>query len=109
MIKSIGSVWVLGLAAICTIAVYPCQAQTPASPAIGVTQTNETATGNSLNIANPAASIQPKNPQTAKSFTVSEFNSISANSNATATTPQTQSVRTNPLGCRFFNSPSMQQ
>lgn len=105
MIKSIGSIGVLGLAAICTIAVYPCQAQTPASPAIGVTETKETATGNSLN----TASIQPKNPQTAKSFTVSEFNSISANSNPPQKTPQSQSIRTNPLGCRFFNSPSMQQ
>jgi hypothetical protein len=50
-----------------------------------------------------------KNLNISKFFTVSELNSTPPNSRPPLTTPQNQSARTNPLGCRFFDTPSMQQ
>ncbi|MEG4024416.1 hypothetical protein [Microcoleus sp. S13C4] len=88
---------------------YPCQAQTTVKSQTNVNATQEITITESPNLANTSASNLGKNPNISKSFTVSELNSTPPNSTSPITTPQNQSARTNPLGCRFFDSPSMQQ
>jgi hypothetical protein len=88
---------------------YPCQAQTTVKSQTNVNATQEITITESPNLANTSASPFWKNPNVSKSFTVSELNSTSPNSSLPIPTPQNQSARTNPLGCRFFDIPSMQQ
>ncbi|MEG4576818.1 hypothetical protein QUA56_29725 [Microcoleus sp. N3A4] len=110
MIKSTGYLGFLGFAVISAMtAAYPCQAQTTVKSRIDVTETQDITSTESPNVANTSASDLGKNPNISKSFTVSELNSTPPNSRPPITTPQNQSARTNPLGCRFFNTPSMQQ
>ncbi|WP_333309555.1 MULTISPECIES: hypothetical protein [unclassified Microcoleus] len=88
---------------------YPCQAQTTVKSQTNVNATQEITITESPNLANTSASLLWKNPNVSKSFTVSGLNSTSPNSSPPITTSQNQSARTNPLGCRFFDIPSMQQ
>ncbi|MEG3840953.1 hypothetical protein [Microcoleus sp. herbarium14] len=109
MIKSTSFFCFLGLALISAMIAYPCQAQTTAESRIYPTETNELAIGQLPGIANTSVSDRPKNRNISKSFTVSELNGTPPNSSARITTPPTQSPRINPLGCRFFDVPSMRQ
>ncbi len=109
MIKSTSFFGFLGFALISAMTAYPCQAQTTAESRIDATEINEFASPQSPDVANTPASDRPKNRNISKSFTVSEFNSTPPNSSARITTPSTQSPRINPLGCRFFDVPSMRQ
>ncbi|EGK89964.1 hypothetical protein [Microcoleus vaginatus] len=109
MIKSTGYFGCLGFAVISAMTAYPCQAQTTVKSQINVNATQQITISESPNLANTSASLLWKNPNLSKSFTVSELNSTSPNSIPPITTPQNPSVRTNPLGCRFFTTPSMQQ
>jgi hypothetical protein len=109
MIKSTGYLGFLSFAVISAMTAYPCQAQTTVKSPTNVNETQEITITESPNLANTSASPLWKNPNISKSFTVSELNSTSLNSRPPLTTPQNQSARTNPLGCRFFTTPSMQQ
>ncbi len=109
MIKSTGYLGFLGFAVISAMTAYPCQAQTTVKSQINVTETQEITSTESADVAKTPASDLGKNPNLSKSFTVSELNSTPANSRPPITTPQNQSGRTNPLGCRFFDTPSMKQ
>ena len=108
MIKSTGYFSCIGFAVISAMAAYPCQAQMTVKSPINVTETQNSTSTESPNAANTSASDVGKNPNISKSVTVSELKNTSPNS-PPLTTPQNQSARTNPLGCRFFNNPSMQQ
>ncbi|HEY9301617.1 MAG TPA: hypothetical protein VIQ31_35695 [Phormidium sp.] len=109
MIKSTGYLGFVSFAVISAMTAYPCQAQTTVKSQTNVNATQEITITESPNLANTSASPLWKNPNISKSFTVSELNSTSLNSRSPITTPQNQSARTNPLGCRFFDTPSMQQ
>ena len=109
MIKSTGYFWCLSFAVISTMTAYPCQAQTTVKSPINVTETQDLTSTDSPDVTNSSVSNIGKTPNNSKSFTVSELNSTSPNSIPPITTPQNPSVRTNPLGCRFFTTPSMQQ
>ena len=109
MIKSTGYVWCMGFAVISAMTAYPCQAQMTAKSPINVTETQNSTSTDSPNVANTSASDPGKNPPISKSFTVSELQSTPPNSPPPLTIPPNQSARTNPLGCRFFDTPSMQQ
>jgi hypothetical protein len=109
MIRSTGYVWCIGFAVISAMTAYPCQAQMTVKSPINVTETQKSTSTESPNVANTSASDPGKNPHISKIFTVSELNSTPPNSRPAITTPQNQSARTNPLGCRFFDTPSMQQ
>jgi len=109
MIKSTGYVWCIGFAVISAMTAYPCQAQITVKSPINVTETQNSTSTESPNVANTSASELWKNPHISKSLTVSELKSTPPNSPPPITTPQNQSARTNPLGCRFFDTPSMQQ
>ncbi len=109
MIKSTHFFCFLGFAVISAMTAYPCQAQTTAESRIDPTETNEIAIPQSPDVANTSVSDHPKSRNISKSFALSEFKSISPNSNPPTTNPQNQSARTNPLGCRFFDIPSMRQ
>lgn len=109
MIKSTSFFGVLGFALISAMTAYPCQAQTTAESRIDAIETKDLAIGQSPDVANTSASDRPKNRNISKSFTVSELNGTPPNSRARITTPPTQSPRINPLGCRFFDVPSMRQ
>ena len=109
MIKSTGYVWCMGFAVISAMTAYPCQAQITVKSPINVTETQNSTSTESPNVANTSASDLWKNPHISKIFTVSELNSTPPNSRPPLTTPQNQAARTNPLGCRFFDTPSMQQ
>jgi len=109
MIKSTGCLGFLSFAVISAMTAYPCQAQTTVKSQTNVNATQEITITESPNLANTSASNLGKNPNISKSFTVSELNSTPPNSTSPITTPQNQSARTNPLGCRFFDSPLMQQ
>jgi len=109
MIKSTGYVWCIGFAVISAMTAYPCQAQMTAKSPINLTETQESTSTESPNVANTSASELWENPHISKSFTDSELNSTPPNSPAPIQTPQNPSARTNPLGCRFFDTPSMQQ
>ena len=108
MIKSTGYVWCMGFAVISAMTAYPCQAQITVKSPINVTETQNGTSTESPNVANPSASDLGKNPNISKSVTVSELKNTPPNS-PPLTTPQNQSARTNPLGCRFFDTPLMQQ
>ncbi|MEG3877336.1 hypothetical protein QT972_08125 [Microcoleus sp. herbarium7] len=109
MIKSTSFFCFLGLTLISAMTAYPCQAQTTAESRNDATEINEIASPQSPDVANTSVSDRPKNRNISKSFTVSEFNSILPKSSARTTTTPTQSPRINPLGCRFFDVPSMRQ
>ncbi|MEG3896869.1 MULTISPECIES: hypothetical protein [unclassified Microcoleus] len=109
MIKSTGYLGFLGCAVISAMTAYPCQAQTTVKSRINVTETQDITSTESADVAKTPASDLGKNPNISKSFTVSELNSTPSSSSPPITTPQNQSARTNPLGCRFFDTPSMQQ
>lgn len=109
MIKSTGYFWCPIFAVISAMTAYPCQAQTTVKSPINVTETQDITSTESPDITNSSVSNMGKTPNNSKSFTVSKLNSIPSNSSPSLTTPQNQSARTNPLGCRFFNTPSMQQ
>ncbi|MEG3988211.1 hypothetical protein QUA13_13860 [Microcoleus sp. S28C3] len=109
MIKSTGYFRFLGFAVIYAMTAYPCQAQTTVKSQINVTETQNITSTESADVAKTSASDIGKNPNISKSFTVSELNTTLPNSRPPITTPQNKSVRTNPLGCRFFDTPSMQQ
>ncbi|MEG4068455.1 hypothetical protein QUA42_14200 [Microcoleus sp. Pol11C2] len=109
MIKSTGYIGCLSFAVISAMIAYPCQAQTTVKSQTNVNATQKITITESPNLANTSASNLGKNPNISKSFTVSELNTTPPNSSLPITTPQNQSARTNPLGCRFFDIPSMQQ
>ena len=110
MIKSIGYLGFLGFAIISAMTAYPCQAQTTTESRTDATEKNEVTIIESPDVDNTFVSDRPKNRNISKSFTtVSEFNSIPSTSSVSTTTPQSQSPRINPLGCRFFDVPSMRQ
>ena len=109
MIKSTGYLGFLGLAVISAMTAYPCQAQTTTESRIDATEMNEVTIIELPDVGNTSISDRQKNRNISKSFTVSEFNSTLPNSSARITTPPTQSPRINPLGCRFFDVPSMRQ
>jgi hypothetical protein len=109
MIKSTGYVWCMGFAVISAMTAYPCQAQMTVKSPINVTETQNNTSTESPNVANTSARDLGKNPNISKSFTVSDLKSTPPNSPPPITTIQNQSARTNPLGCRFFDTPSMQQ
>ncbi len=110
MIKLNGYLCGLGFAAISAAIAYPCQAETTVESQINVNEANNITTSQSQDIAKTSVSDRPKNLNRSKSFTISETNTLLTNSNSSIeTTPQKQSVRNNPLGCRFFYTPSMQQ
>lgn len=108
MIKSTGYFGFVSLAVISAMTAYPCHAQTTVKSQTNVNATQEITITDSPSLANTSASNLGKNPNISKSLTVSELNSTPPNSTP-ITTPQNQSARTNPLGCRFFDTPSMQQ
>ncbi|MEG4360633.1 hypothetical protein Q5692_05135 [Microcoleus sp. C2C3] len=108
MMKSTGYVSCMGFAVISAMTAYPCQAQMTVKSPINVTETQNSTSTESPNAANTSASDVGKNPNISKSVTVSELNSTPPNS-PPLTTPQNQSARTNRLGCRFFDTTSMQQ
>lgn len=109
MIKSTSFFGFLGLALISAMTAYPCQAQTTAESRIDATEMNEVTIIELPDVGNTSISDRPKYRNISKSFTVSEINSTPPNSSARTTTPPTQSPRINPLGCRFFDIPSMRQ
>ncbi|MEG4582798.1 hypothetical protein QUA71_24765 [Microcoleus sp. MON1_C5] len=109
MIKSTGYFWCLSFAVISAMAASPCQAQTTVKSPINVTETQDITSTESPDVTNSSVSNIGKTSNTSKSFTVSELNTTPSNSSPSITTPQNQSARTNPLGCRFFTTPSMQQ
>ncbi|MEG4417819.1 hypothetical protein QUA70_04320 [Microcoleus sp. LAD1_D5] len=109
MIKSTGCLGFLSFAVISAMTAYPCQAQTTVKSPTNVNATQEITITESPNVVNTSASNIGKNSNISKSFTVSELNSTPPNSRPPITTPPNQSARTNPLGCRFFDTPSMQQ
>ena len=111
MVKSTGYLGFLGFSIISAIAIaaYPCQAQTTAESRIDATEMNEVTIIELLDVGNTSASDRQKSPNISKAFTVLEFNSTPPNSTPPTTNPQNQSKRTNPLGCRFFDIPSMRQ
>jgi len=109
MIRSTGYAWCIGFAVISAMTAYPCQAQMTVKSPIKVTETEKITSTDSPDVANTSASDLWKNPHISKFFTVSELKSTPPNSRPPITTPQKQAARANPLGCRFFNTPSMQQ
>ncbi|MEG4808015.1 hypothetical protein QUA79_10975 [Microcoleus sp. F8-D1] len=109
MIKSTGYLGFLSFAVISAMTAYPCQAQTTVRSQTNVNATQDITSTESLDVTNSSVSNIGKTPNNSKSFTVSKLNSTPSNSSPPITTPQNQSARTNPLGCRFFTTPSMQQ
>ena len=109
MMKSTGYFSCMGFAVISAMTAYPCHAEMTVNSPINVTETQNSTSTESPNVANTSASPLGKNPNISKSFTVSELKITPPNSPPPITTPQNQSARTNPLGCRFFDTPSMQQ
>ena len=109
MMKSTGYVWCMGFVVISAMTAYPCQAQMTVKSPINVTETQNSTSTESPNAANTSASDLGENPNNSKSVTVSELDSTPPNSGLPLTTPQNQAARTNPLGCRFFDTPLMQQ
>jgi hypothetical protein len=109
MIKSTGYVWCMGFAVISAMTAYPCQAQMTVKSPINVTETQKNTSTESPNVANIYANELWKNLNISKFFTLSELKSAPPNSRPPITTTQNPSARTNPLGCRFFDTPSMQQ
>lgn len=109
MIKSTGYFFALGLAAVSAVTACPCQAQTTVESNTNVTRENNIITTESQNGANTSIGDRLKALNTSKSFVVSETNTVPVQSSSTAATPENQPVRSNPLGCRFFNTPSMRQ
>jgi hypothetical protein len=109
MIRSTGYAWCIGFAVISAMTAYPCQAQMTVKSPKNVTETEKIKSTDSPDVANTSASDLWKNPHISNFFTVSELNSTPPNSRPPLTNPQNQSARTNPLGCRFFDTPSMQQ
>ena len=108
MLKSNVYFLVLGFAAISAAIAYPCQAETTQSQ-LNATEANNITATQSPNVTNTPASDRTKDINISKSLIISETNTISPNSNSLLATPQNQSVRSNPLGCTFFNTPSMRQ
>lgn len=108
MIKSTGYFFALGFAAISALTACPCQAQTAVESNTNVTGENNIITTESQKGANSSAGDRPKALNTSKSFVVSETNAP-AKPTATAAAPENRAVRSNPLGCRFFDTPSMRQ
>jgi len=109
MMRSTGYAWCMGFAVISAMTAYPCQAQMTVKSPINVTETQKITSTESPNVTNTSASVRSKNPNISKFFTVSELKSTPPNSRPPITTPQKQAARANPLGCRFFDTPSMQQ
>ncbi|WP_293339292.1 hypothetical protein [Microcoleus sp. CAWBG58] len=109
MIKSNGYFWVLGLAAIAALTASPCQAQTAVELNINLTGDKNITTTNQQNGANTSTAARSKTINTSKSFVVSETNTVPVQPSATAAAPENRDIRSNPLGCRFFNTPSMRQ
>ena len=109
MMKSTGYFLCMGFAVISAMTAYPCQAQMTVKSPINVTETQKSTSTESPNVANTSARALGKNPNISKSFTVSDLKSTPPNSRPPLTTPQKQAARANPLGCRFFDTPSMQQ
>ena len=109
MMKSTGYVWCMGFAVISAMTAYPCQAQMTVKSPINVTETQTDTSTESPNVAHTSASEFWENINISKFFTVSELKITPPNSRPPITTPQNQSARTNPLGCRFFDTPLMQQ
>ncbi|MCC3408299.1 MAG: hypothetical protein JGK17_22450 [Microcoleus sp. PH2017_10_PVI_O_A] len=109
MINSTGYFFALGFAAISAVTACPCQAQTAVESNINVRGENNLTTAESQNGAKTSAGDRPKALNTSKSFAVSETNTVPAQPTSTAAAPENQAVRSNPLGCRFFDTPSMRQ
>jgi hypothetical protein len=109
MIKSTGYVWCIGFAVISAMSAYPCQAQITVKSPINVTETQKNTSTESPNVDHTSASELWKNLNISKFFTLSELKSTPPKSRPPITTTQNQSARTNPLGCRFFDTPLMQQ
>ena len=108
MMKSTGYVSCMCFAVISATTAYPCQAQMTVKSPINVTETQNSTSTESPNAANTSGNDLGKNPNSSKSVTVTELKNTPPNS-PPLTTPQNQSARTNSLGCRFFDTPSMQQ
>lgn len=109
MIKSTGYFFVLGMAAISAVTACPCQAQTAVELNTNVRVEKKLTTAESQNGGNTAAGSRPKALNTSKSFTISETNTVPATSTSTAAAASKQALRSNPLGCRFFDTPSLRQ
>ena len=109
MMKSTGYFWCMGFAVISAMTAYPCQAQITVKSPINVTETQNNTSTESPNVPNTSASELWKNLNISKFFTLSELKNTPPNSRPPLITPQNQAARTNPLGCRFFDTPLMQQ
>ena len=99
----------MGFAVISAMTAYPCQAQITVKAPINVTETQNNTSSESPNVANTSASEFWKTLNISNFFTLSELKSTPPNSRPPITTTQNQSARTNTLGCRFFDTPLMQQ
>lgn len=109
MIKA-NDFFAIGFAAFSAAIALPCQAQTVVNLPQDITETNQIIIQTeSQNINNSSVSDRAKNINSPKSFTISETASIPANSSSVASPTARQPLRSNPLGCRFFYTPSMQQ
>lgn len=110
MIKSTDYFLAFGFAAISAAIALPCPAQTVVNIPQELTETNQIIIQTeSQDINNISASNRAKNINNSKVFTISETTNIPANSISPASPTERQSLRSNPLGCRFFSTPSMQQ
>ena len=109
MIKSNGYFFALGLAAISAVTACPCQAQTAVESNTNFRGENNIITTESQNGANSSADDRSTTINTSKSFVVSETNTVPVQPSSTAAAPENRDVRSNPLGCRFFDTPSMRQ
>ncbi|MEG3858936.1 hypothetical protein [Microcoleus sp. herbarium12] len=109
MIKLTGYFWALGLAAISAVTACPCQAQTAVQSNINITGEKNLTTSESPNAANTSAGARPKAVNASKSFAISETNTLPAASTSKAAAASKETVRNNPLGCRFFDIPSLRQ
>ncbi|MCU0543543.1 MAG: hypothetical protein MUE44_15430 [Oscillatoriaceae cyanobacterium Prado104] len=102
--------FVVGFIAISAAIALPCRAQTVVNLPQELTETNQiTVQTESQDINNTSVAGRTKTINNSKSFTISETTSIPANSSSIAAPAESQPLRSNPLGCRFFYTPSMQQ
>ncbi len=108
MIKSNGYFFALGLAAISAVTACPCQAQTAVESNTNVAGDHNVTTTQPQNRADTSTG-SPKALNISKSFAVSETNLVPAKPSSAVAAPENRAVRSNPLGCRFFDTPSMRQ
>jgi hypothetical protein len=109
MIKSTNCFFAATFAAISAVTAFPCQAETVGDLTRDVIDTNQIIYTEPQDINNSAAADRSKDINNSKSFTVSETTTIPANSSSISLPTARQPLRSNPLGCRFFYTPSMQQ